>query len=179
MLDLIKAKEKYTKLPKQIFRKREKEIKKKWDEKQEDWALFHGSKYKISNRLLINILGFLIAMNDTFEDIRKKCKDYDQSLIKLIYSRRTMSKRIKLNFFDPQEDAEEIFKNTKEIINKHNNGWDSLNYEEKFYEICRYVLYYDLQEEGFDFESSADLSGFTLEILFPIFLSEINNISFH
>ena len=178
MSDFKKTYERYVVLPKQIIKKRKKDIKRRWKEMQEfnkRWNIM--PTYKLSNELLINILGFLIAMYDTFDDIRKECKDYNQSLIKLIFSRRRMSKEMKFDFFDPQKDSERIFEDTKKMINDTEGKWDSLCNRDKFYSICENVLYYDLIEEGNDLETSADLSYLTLELLFPIFLSEINNVN--
>ena len=159
-----------------LLKKEKKDIKRRWKEMQE-WAILPRATYKLSNKLIVNILGFLIAMYDTFDDIRKECKDYDQSLIKLIFSRRIMSKEVKFDFFDPQKDSERIFKDTKKTINGTKGEWDSLCNKDKFYWICENVLYYDLIEEGNYLETSANLSRLTLELLFPIFLSEINNVN--
>jgi hypothetical protein len=129
------------------------------------------------NKLLVNILGFLIAMYDTFNDIRNECKDYEQSLVKLIFTRRIMSKEMKYDLFDPQTDSEIIYEATREMINDTEGKWDSLCNKDKFYWTCENVLYHDLIEEGNDLETSANLSRLTIELLFPIFLSEINNVN--
>ena len=63
------------------------------------------------------------------------------------------------------------------MINDTEGKWDSLCNKDKFYWICESVLYHDLIEEGNDLETSANLSRLTIELLFPIFLSEINNVN--
>ena len=60
------------------------------------------------------------------------------------------------------------------MFNDNENSWGSLSKREKFYWVCENVLYYDLNEEGVDFNKSADLSNLAMKLLFPIFLKEFN-----